>query len=112
MSDASTELIVEVTERNSRPVETRFGAPDPNRKEAVEPTPEPVEKAPLPEPFTAPEPIRRKFQARLNYDPSERDVYIEILDPQTGEVLRTLPAERAAEDETAKRGGTILNRLA
>ena len=112
MSDVSTERIVDATARISSEVERRFGVPNPNRDEAVDPTAELADKAPLPEPFKAPEPIRRKFQARLNYDPIERDVFIEILDPETGEVLRRFPAEKAAEDKTTSRGGAIINRLA
>ena len=86
---------MDATARISSEVERRFGVPNPNRDEAVDPTAELADKAPLPEPFKAPEPIRRKFQARLNYDPIERDVFIEILDPETGEVLRRFPAEKA-----------------
>jgi hypothetical protein len=112
MSDVPTEPIVDATERISGQVETRFSVPNSNRPAAANPTAEPAEKARVPEPFKAPEPIRRRFQARLNYDPFERDVFIEILDPGTGEVLRTLPAETAGDDETANRGGAILNRLA
>lgn len=48
----------------------------------------------------------------MNYDPLERDVFLEILDPETGEVLRRFPAEKAAEDEIANHGGTIFNQLA
>jgi len=92
--------------------ETRFNARAPRREEVTSSRAEPAEKSRVPEPFIAPEPIRRKFQARLNYDPFERDVIIEILDPETGDVLRRLPAEKAREDETANRGGAILNRLA
>tara|TARA_R110002110_G_scaffold284986_1_gene499093 strand:- start:74619 stop:74957 length:339 start_codon:yes stop_codon:yes gene_type:complete len=112
MSDVPTVRIVDATERISGQAETRFGVPHPVRQLPPDPTAESGEKAPVPEPFKAPEPIRRKFQARLNYDPFERDVFIEILDPETGEVLRRLPAEKVGEDESAYRGGAILNRLA
>ncbi len=40
----------------------------------------------------------RIFQARLSYDPIEADVFVEILDPTTGDVVRRLPAEKAAEE--------------
>lgn len=55
----------------------------------------------------------RIFQARLSYDPVEADVFVEILDPTTGDVVRRLPAETAA-DESAdlKHGGTLVNRIA
>lgn len=99
-------------ERISGPIETRFGVSRPNRQEGANPTAEPAAKTRVPEPFRAPEPIRRNFQARLNYDPFARDVFIEILDPETGDVLRRLPAEKAGEDETTTHGGAILNRLA
>ncbi len=52
------------------------------------------------------------FQARLSYDAFEADVFVEILDPTTGDVVRRLPAERVAEENTAFRGGTFLDRLA
>lgn len=35
--------------------------------------------------------------ARLNYDQERGRVYVEILDPQTGEVLQRLPPESAVE---------------
>ncbi len=40
----------------------------------------------------------RAFQARLNYDQDAKEVVIEILDPQTGEVLTRLPAEQLPDD--------------
>jgi len=52
------------------------------------------------------------FQARLSYDPFERDVFVEILDPTTGDVIRRLPAERAADEHRGLRGGAFLDRLA
>lgn len=82
------------------------------REEASARTNEVVEKPRIPDPIRAPEPIQRKFQARLNYDLLEAEVFLEILDPETGEVLRRFPAEEAAEDETTKHGGVIFNRLA
>jgi len=83
-----------------------------SREEAPDRTTELADKPRIPDPIRAPEPIQRNFQARLNYDPFERDVFLEILDPKTGEVLRRFPAEKAAEDEMTNRGGAIFNRLA
>lgn len=91
----------------ARPGPTKLG-----REEASGRTTELAEKPRAPEPFRAPEPIQRKFQARLNYDPLESDVFLEILDPETGEVIRRFPAEKAADHEMVNHGGTIFNRLA
>lgn len=38
------------------------------------------------------------FQARLNYDRVADEVIVEILNPNTGDVLRRLPAEELPED--------------
>lgn len=103
---------MDATEGISSIGEIRSGMLNSSRDEAVRSTAESAKKARVPEPFKAPEPIRRKFQARLNYDPFERDVFIEILDPETGDVLRRLPAESATEDDLPHRGGAVLNRLA
>jgi hypothetical protein len=84
----------------------------PSREEPPDRHTDPMEKPRIPDPIRAPEPIQRRFQARLNYDPIEADVFLEILDPETGEVLRRFPAEKAEEDETTNRGGAIFNRLA
>lgn len=40
----------------------------------------------------------RAFQARLNYDQDSEDVIVEILDPDTGDVLQRLPAEDLPDD--------------
>jgi len=54
----------------------------------------------------------RIFQARLSYDPIEADVFVEILDPTTGDVVRRLPAEKAAEESAVlKNGGTLVNQF-
>lgn len=34
-------------------------------------------------------------RARLTYDPQEATVYVEILNPRTGDVIQRLPPERA-----------------
>jgi hypothetical protein len=57
------------------------------------------------------EPIRRNFQARLNYDPVEADVFIEILDPTTGDVIRRLPAESKSQSRIRELG-TLIDRFA
>ena len=99
------------TEDISGLTEPRPGVITPSREDAPGRATDMMEKPRIPDPIRAPEPIQRKFQARLNYDPLERDVFLEILDPETGEVLRRFPAEKAAEDEIANHGGTIFNRL-
>lgn len=40
----------------------------------------------------------RAFQARLNYDNEAEEVVVEILNPQTGEVLTRLPAGDLPDD--------------
>ncbi len=84
----------------------------PGRGEATTRNAELVEKPGIPEPIKLPEPIQRKFQARLTYDLVEAEVFLEILDPETGEVIRRFPAEKASQDETVIHGGIIFNRLA
>ncbi|MEP4377610.1 MAG: hypothetical protein ABJ215_04390 [Alphaproteobacteria bacterium] len=102
---------MEVFERKiTSPGEARISAPKPIPKDVTEKLPEdPAEKPGVPEPIRIPEPVKSKIEARLNYDPFESDVFVEILDTQSGEVLRRFPAEKAAEDEVTKRGGAILN---
>ena len=56
--------------------------------------------------------VRRNFRARLNYDPVEAEVFLEILDPETGEVFRRLPAEGVPDDDTSIGSGALLNRIA
>lgn len=72
------------------------------------------------EPRPAPAPAARSivaegriFQARLSYDYDREDVIVEILDPVTGEVVRSLPADRAARDDnTFRSSGALLDRVA
>ena len=40
----------------------------------------------------------RAFQARLNYDQDAEEVVVEILNPQTGDVITRIPAEELPED--------------
>ncbi len=40
----------------------------------------------------------RSFQARLNYDRDADEVVVEILNPQTGDVLTRIPAEELPDD--------------
>lgn len=55
----------------------------------------------------------RIFQARLSYDTEDAEVFIEILNPTTGDVIRRLPAEKAAEDRFVfGQGGSLLDRIA
>lgn len=60
-------------------------------------------------------PISSPFQARLNYDVENEDIYIEILSPRTGEVLQRLPPEDALEpllQNSDGKPGTVLDRVA
>ncbi len=55
----------------------------------------------------------RIFQARLSYDYDHEDVVVEILDPRTGDVVRRLPADRAAQEHQGFRNsGAFLDRVA
>ena len=55
----------------------------------------------------------RIFQARLSYDPENAEVFVEILDPTTGDVIRRLPAEKAAEEKSMFGfGGALIDRVA
>lgn len=113
MSDGSVGRTMDVMKSISSVRDAPPSAPKPIPKAEAESRPEEAEeKTPVPEPIRAPEPIQSKVQARLNYDPFQADVFLEFLDTETGEVLRRFPAEQAAEDETAKHGGVILNWLA
>lgn len=47
----------------------------------------------------------RAYSARLNYDEDEKEVIIEILDPQTGDVLQRFPAKELPDDLRAAVGG-------
>ena len=40
----------------------------------------------------------RAFQARLNYDNEAEEVVVEILDPETGDVLQQFPAKELPDD--------------
>jgi len=60
-----------------------------------------------------PEPAQIPPRARLNYDPLHSEIFIEILNPQTDDVIRRFPAERAADEDRAMHaGGKILNQFA
>ena len=102
---------MEATEQISSLVEQRPSILGAKQEDAESRPDDPAEKPVVPDHFRAPEPIQRKTQARLNYDPFEADIFLEILDTQTGEVLRRFPAEKASEDEATNRGGAILNWL-
>ena len=67
-------------------------------------------------PETQPEPAPQKGPtARIGYSFEEREPYIEILNPRTGDVIRRFPAE-AAEDElrtfTDGDSGVFIDRVA
>ena len=46
----------------------------------------------------------RAFTARLNYDEAAEEVVVEILDPETGDVLQRFPAEELPENLRASVG--------
>jgi hypothetical protein len=55
------------------------------------------------------------FQARLNYDRENATVFIEILDPTSGDALQRIPAESAADrihELTGGYGGSVLDKFA
>lgn len=60
-------------------------------------------------------PISSPFQARMNYDIENDDLYIEILSPRTGEVLQRLPPEDALDPllkATDGKAGAVLDQVA
>lgn len=98
MPDGSVVRRMNASEHISGLPEPRAGVIAPTRETAAARTGEPFEKPKIPEPIRPVEPIQRKFQARLNYDPLEAEVFLEIIDPETGEMLRRFPGEKASED--------------
>lgn len=55
------------------------------------------------------------FQARLNYDQDKATVFVEILDPETGDVRLRIPAESAADrirELTGHYGGSVIDKIA
>ena len=66
---------------------------------------QPVEKGEkTAKPEKQPQP-QRSAHARLNYDEETKEVFIEILDPQTGEVLQRFPAEELPDQLRAASSG-------
>jgi len=63
---------------------------------------EDAEKRPQAQRVEAP---TRSYTARLNYDEAEEEVIIEILDPDTGDVIQRFPAEQIPESLRASVGG-------
>ncbi|MFT5181077.1 MAG: putative FlaG/YvyC family protein [Alphaproteobacteria bacterium] len=64
-------------------------------------SPQPVEKGERAEKRSQAERVElpsRAYSARLNYDQDSEEVIIEILDPQTGDVLQRFPAEKLPDD--------------
>ncbi len=64
---------------------------------------------------TPEKPVSSTYQARLNYDVQNEDLYIEILSPRTGEVLQRLPPKDALEpllQNTDGKPGAVLDRVA
>lgn len=70
-----------------------------------EPEPKRVQPAEKPEKANAEEKAQAKraeskshgAHARLSYDQDKKEVFVEILDPQTGDVLQRFPAEELPE---------------
>ncbi len=56
----------------------------------------------------------RAFQARLNYDRDAEEVVVEILNPETGDVLQRIPAEELPDDILAhvSKGERLLETVA
>ena len=55
------------------------------------------------------------FEARLNYDKDKALLFVEILDPATGDVVQRIPAETAADrirELTGSYGGTVVDKIA
>lgn len=67
---------------------------------------EKAEKAEIPEKRQSAEAQPRGAHARLNYDEETKEVFVEILDPQTGEVLQRFPAEELP-DQIRAAGGEV-----
>ncbi len=63
---------------------------------------EDAEKRPQAQRVEAPS---RTFTARLNYDEAEEEVIVEIIDPNTGDVIQRFPAEELPDDLRASVGG-------
>lgn len=57
------------------------------------------------------EPRSAAAHARLNYDPEHAAVYVEILNPATGDVLRRFPSDEARSAPQPAHGGQV-DRLA
>ena len=57
------------------------------------------------------EPRNASAHARLNYDPEHAVVYVEILNPATGDVLRRFPSDESHKTPPPTSGGQI-DRLA
>ena len=74
-----------------------------------------AEKNPQPVALSRAGESQSSFQARLNYDREKATVFVEILDPATGDVLQRIPAESAADrihELTGGYGGSVLDKLA
>lgn len=101
-------------------VERLVGSGEPRAHASIVKPAEPLEGEPEPVIETRTQtndkqtaPVEQPVRARLGYDPFESEIFVEILNPRTGDVLRRFPAERAAEEAGELRdGGTILNRFA
>lgn len=96
--------------RDAKPVAR---APETEREQPVEKDGKTEETAKQPQAERAkPEP--RGAHARLNYDQETKEVFVEILDPQTGEVLQRFPAEELPDNIRASVGdvGSLVETIA
>lgn len=96
---------------------TEISAPRPSVEDAVAVVPvaqREMQEETEPQPqLKLSEPPPASFKARLNYDRERAEVYVEILDPQTGDVIQTLPPDQAAEEYAPLReSGSLLDALA
>lgn len=76
-------------------------APEEQRREPVEAKRAVAEESP--------------FQTRLQYDKDKAELFVEVLDRATGDVIQRIPAETAAERVhaiTGSQGGAVVDKLA
>ena len=72
------------------------------------------EPAKTPASVATDKPISSPFQARLNYDIENEDLYIEIISRRTGEVLQRLPPKDALDPllkATDGKAGAVLDQV-
>ncbi len=104
-TDIASEAIANSAVRPGKPVSgpAREAAP-PSRADAA-----PAAKAAAPAAEAAPAAAEAApaDNARLSYDREKKRVYVEILDPRTGEVIQRLPPESAVSRMIEISGGRL-----